>query len=77
VAVQAHGERYHVLPWTTVIEGINTDGFDLVKEDGQGRLVELRAAIRPATALQAISLGMKARLGEFLPTHAPDRSGED
>lgn len=76
VPVQAHGEPYKVLPWTTVIDGIKTEGFDLVKEDGQGRLLELRVAIRPASALQAISLGMKARLGDFLATHGPDASSE-
>jgi hypothetical protein len=59
----ARGEHMHALPWTATIDGIEADGVDLVKEDEEGRLLEVRFFIRPAEAAQAWGRAMSGGKG--------------
>jgi hypothetical protein len=71
VEAQVHGGRYVLLPWTTLIDGIEAEGVDFVKEDDDGRVLEIRITMRPLQAIEAFSAAMTARLGEFSDTHPP------
>ena len=72
VRAQAHGAEYALLPWSTVIDGIDTEGIDLVREAQDGRLAEIRFVMRPLAAIQAVHRLMKERTG---PPPSGDRVG--
>ena len=47
------GDGYQAVRWVARIDGVPADGIDLLKEDDEGRLLELRISMRPLAALQA------------------------
>ena len=57
------GDGYHALRWVAQIDGIPADGVDLLREDEEGRLLELRIAMRPLAALVAFQAKMAAMTG--------------
>ena len=63
VPVQAHGRRYTLLPWSTVIDGIEAEGVDFVREAEDGRVCELRLLVRPREAGEAIHMKMRGKIG--------------
>jgi hypothetical protein len=60
---ELQGEEYGALRWTAVIGGFETEGVDLVKEDADGRLLEIRIHMRPADAVAAWKREIGARMG--------------
>jgi len=56
------GEEYHALPWVSRIGEYEADGVDLIKEDDDGRLLEVRITMRPLEALLLWSEAMTAQL---------------
>ena len=61
-------ERDAVLRFTTVVDGLDVEGVDVVRWDDEGRIVEFTVMIRPFKALQAVIARMQAEL-----TKLPDR----
>jgi hypothetical protein len=57
------GDGLHALRWTTTVDGIPAEGVDIVREDADGRMLELRINMRPLPALLAWQEMMGARLG--------------
>jgi hypothetical protein len=72
VRAQAHGAEYALLPWTAIVDGIDADGADFVREAPDGRLAEIRFAMRPLEAVQALHRLMHERIG---PPPSGDRIG--
>ena len=72
VRAQAHGAEYALLPWTAVVDGIDAEGVDLVREAPDGRVAEIRFAMRPLAAIEAVHRLMKERIG---PPPSGDRVG--
>ncbi|HEY1277635.1 MAG TPA: hypothetical protein VGF25_22200 [Thermoleophilaceae bacterium] len=60
----ARGDGLHALRWTATIDGMHADGVDVVREDGDGRLLELRITMRPLPAIEVWSRLMGERLGD-------------
>jgi hypothetical protein len=56
------GEEYHALPWVSRIGEYEADGVDLIKEDDDGRLLEVRITMRPLEALLLWAEAMTAQL---------------
>jgi hypothetical protein len=61
------GETFDLLPWVATIGGLDAEGVDLVREDGDGRLLEVRITMRPIQAIQLFSDAMLLKL-----KHRPD-----
>ena len=61
---ELRGEEYGALRWTAVIGGIETEGVDLIKEDANGRLLEVRIHMRPVDAVNAWQRDIGVRMGE-------------
>ena len=60
---ELRGEEYGALRWTAVIGGLQSEGVDLIKEDENGRLLEVRIHMRPADAVAAWTQEMNSRMG--------------
>jgi hypothetical protein len=56
------GDEYHALPWVARIGEYEADGVDLIKEDSDGRLLEVRITMRPLEALTLWAEAMTAQL---------------
>jgi hypothetical protein len=63
------GESDAVLRFTTVVDGLQVEGIDLVRWDEDGRIVEFTVMIRPFKALQAVM----GRMLEHLTTAPNNR----
>jgi SnoaL-like domain len=48
------GEQDAVLRFTTVVDGLQVEGVDLIRWDDDGRIVDFTVMIRPFKALQAV-----------------------
>lgn len=57
------GDGLHALLWTSTIQGVPAEGVDLVREDDDGRTVEVRITMRPTQAAFAWSAAMTERFG--------------
>jgi hypothetical protein len=55
------GAEHDALLWTTRIGGREIEGVDLVREDAQGRLLEIRVFMRPLDAAQQWREAMRLR----------------
>lgn len=64
------GEEFDAIHWTASIGGITAEGVDLVKEDANGQLLELRILMRPLQAIQAFAEEMGRQAGGP-PSEAP------
>ena len=51
---QWYGERSAVLEFTTVIEGIQVNGVDMIAWNEDGQIVSFKVMLRPFTALQTV-----------------------
>ena len=58
-------ERDAVLRFTTVVDGLEVEGIDLVRWDDEGQVVEFTVMIRPFKALQAVMARMQAELAKL------------
>jgi hypothetical protein len=58
----ARGDGLHALRWTATIDGMAAEGVDIVREDDEGRLLELRITMRPLPVVQAWHSLMGERL---------------
>ena len=56
------GPRDAVLEFQVEINGINVNGVDMIKWDDEGKIVELKALIRPLKAVNLIHQKMAAML---------------
>jgi hypothetical protein len=56
------GEADAVLRFTTVVDGLQVEGIDLIRWDEECRIVEFTVMLRPFTALQAVMAGMLEQL---------------
>jgi SnoaL-like domain len=62
--------RVAVLEFATEVAGREVEGIDMLTFDEDGRVIELKVMIRPASALQVVGAGMAeelARLGLGAP----------
>jgi hypothetical protein len=59
------GDGLHALRWTSTIDGVAAEGVDIVLEDADGRLLEVRIQMRPAAASEAWSRAMREHLGRL------------
>ena len=57
------GDGFKAIRWSARIDGVPADGVDLLREDDEGRLLELRILIRPLAALQAFQAQISAMVG--------------
>jgi hypothetical protein len=55
-------ERDAVLRFTTVVEGLQVEGIDLIRWDDDGQIVDFTVMIRPFKALQAVMARMQEEL---------------
>jgi hypothetical protein len=63
-------DRVAILEFATEVDGRDVEGIDKLTFDEEGRIVELKVMLRPASALQAVGARMAAefeRLGVGLP----------
>lgn len=63
-------ERIAILEFATEVDGRQVEGIDKLTFDEEGRIVELKVMIRPASALQTVGARMAEefeRLGLALP----------
>ena len=56
------GERDAVLEFQVEIDGISVNGVDMIKWDGDGRIVEFKVMLRPLKAVNLIHQKMAAML---------------
>ena len=56
------GERDAVLDFQVEIDGISVNGVDMIKWDGDGRIVEFKVMLRPLKAVNLIHQKMAAML---------------
>ena len=56
------GETDAVLRFTTVVDGLQVEGVDLISWDDEGRIIEFTVMIRPFKALQAVMARMLEQL---------------
>jgi hypothetical protein len=64
-------DRVAILEFATEVDGKDVEGIDKLTFDEEGRIVELKVMLRPASALQAVGARMAAefeRLGLGLPS---------
>jgi hypothetical protein len=66
---RAQGEQFHYLPWRGEINGVPADGMDIFREDGEGRLLEMRVLMRPPEAGQALTDHMVRAFGQYDDRH--------
>jgi hypothetical protein len=59
----ATGDGLHALRWTSTIGGLAAEGVDVVREDAEGRISEIRITMRPMQANAAWSDAMRERFG--------------
>lgn len=59
----ATGDGLHALRWTSTIEGVPADGVDVVREDPEGRVIEVRITMRPIQAIVAWKEAMRKGFG--------------
>jgi hypothetical protein len=57
------GSRDAVLEFEVEIDGISVNGVDMIKWDGQGKIVEFKVMLRPLKAINLIHQKMAAMLG--------------
>lgn len=48
------GERDAVLRFTTEVDGLQVEGVDIIRWDGEGQIVDFTVMVRPFKALQAV-----------------------
>jgi SnoaL-like domain len=48
------GERDAVLRFTTVVDGLEVEGVDIIRWDDHGQIVDFTVMVRPFKALQAV-----------------------
>ena len=58
-------ERDAVLRFTTVVDGLEVEGVDLITWDDEGRIVGFTVMIRPFKALEAVILRMQEELAKL------------
>ncbi len=63
-----------VLEFETTVEGKYVNGVDIIRCDGDGRIVEFRVMIRPLQAVNVVHEQMRAMISSMAPP-ADDRSG--
>jgi hypothetical protein len=56
------GERDAVLRFTSVVDGLQVEGVDLIRWDDDGRIADFTVMIRPFKALQAVMARMLEEL---------------
>lgn len=56
------GERDAVLEFEVEIEGIHVNGVDMIRWDGEGRIVDFKVMLRPLKAIHLIHQKMAAQL---------------
>jgi hypothetical protein len=64
--LEDHDARVAILEFATEVDGRQVEGIDKLTFDEQGRIIELKVMLRPASALQAVGVRMAeefARLG--------------
>src|SRR5262245_20422913 len=57
------GDGIHALRWIAVIDGNEAEGVDVIREDDEGRMLELRITMRPLPVMLAWNQLMGAALG--------------
>jgi hypothetical protein len=58
-------ERDAVLHFTTLVDGLQVEGIDLIRWDDEGQIVEFTVMIRPFKALQAVMGRMQGELAKL------------
>lgn len=56
-----------VLEFTTELEGIQVNGVDMIRCDGEGRIVDFKVMVRPLKAVNKIHAMMAAMLEKMAP----------
>ena len=56
------GEREAMLEFETEVEGLQVNGVDIIRWDGEGRIVDFKVMIRPLKAINLVHQHMAALL---------------